>query len=279
MPQNFLRGGNCPDAAPKLIFNIAMADAISADDRLARQAMEAFRRSQRPDGLINADAPTVKSNVIPAFSIYYLLMVHDHMMYLGDKALVKRHLPAIDGILGFFDRNLSEQGLVGKSGSPIMRHRYWSFIDWAGVWDSGVPAATGKGSGSVTMESLLYLYGLQKAAELAEFAGRTDTAAEYRQRAGALSDAIRTHCFGQYQGTTLVQDGPGIEEYSVHCQVFAVLTGIVEPAEGKQMLETVVGNPEVPQASVAFIFTCSARWNDAAGTKRQMTCGKYGARW
>ena len=233
MPQNFLRGGNCPDAAPKLIFNIAMADAISADDRLARQAMEAFRRSQRPDGLINADAPTVKSNVIPAFSIYYLLMVHDHMMYFGDKALVKRHLPAIDGILGFFDRNLSEQGLVGKSGGPIMRHRYWSFIDWAGVWDSGVPAATGKGSGSVTMESLLYLYGLQKAAELAEFAGRTDTAAEYRQRAGALSDAIRTHCFGQYQGTTLVQDGPGIEEYSVHCQVFAVLTGIVESAEGK----------------------------------------------
>ena len=153
MPQNFLRGGNCPDAAPKLIFNIAMADAISADDRLARQAMEAFRRSQRPDGLINADAPTVKSNVIPAFSIYYLLMVHDHMMYLGDKALVKRHLPAIDGIHGFFDRNLSEQGLVGKSGGPIMRHRYWSFIDWAGVWDSGVPAATGKGSGSVTMEA------------------------------------------------------------------------------------------------------------------------------
>ena len=129
------------------------------------------------------------------------------------------------------------------------------------------------------MESLLYLYGLQKAAELAEFAGRTDTAAEYRQRAGALSDAIRTHCFGQYQGTTLVQDGPGIEEYSVHCQVFAVLTGIVEPAEGKQMLEAVVWNPEVPQASVAFIFTCSARWNAAAGTKRQMTWGKYGARW
>lgn len=114
MPQNFLRGGNCPDAAPKLIFNIAMADAISADDRLARQAMEAFRRSQRPDGLINADAPTVKSNVIPAFSIYYLLMVHDHMMYFGDKALVKRHLPAIDGILGFLTGIFRNRALWGK---------------------------------------------------------------------------------------------------------------------------------------------------------------------
>lgn len=91
-----------------------MADAISADDRLARQAMEAFRRSQRPDGLINADAPTVKSNVIPAFSIYYLLMVHDHMMYFGDKALAKRHLPAIDGILGFLTGIFRNRALWGK---------------------------------------------------------------------------------------------------------------------------------------------------------------------
>lgn len=234
--------------------------AVSADDRLARSAMEAFRRSQRPDGLINADAPTVKSNVIPAFSIYYLLMVHDHMMYFGDKALVKRHLPAIDGVLGFFARNLTAQGLVGKIGGPIMRHRYWSFIDWAGAWDSGVPGACSKGSGSVTMESLLYLYGLQKAAELADFAGRTDTAAEYRKRADALSEAVCKHCFGQYNGTQLVQDGPGVEEYSVHCQVFAVLTGIVDAEKGKQMLETTVGNPEIPQASVAFMFYLFRAW-------------------
>ncbi len=117
------------------------------------------------------------------------------------------------------------------------------------------------------MESLLYLYGLQKAAELAEFAGRTDTAAD----TGSGQEHFRMQsvpiALGSIQGTTLIQDGPGIEEYSVHCQVFAVLTGIVEPAEGKQMLEAVVGKPEVPQASVAFIFTCSARWNAAAGTK------------
>ena len=56
-------------------------------------------RQWKHSAALSADAPTVKSNVIPAFSIYYLLMVHDHMMYFGDKALVKRHLPAIDGIL------------------------------------------------------------------------------------------------------------------------------------------------------------------------------------
>ena len=227
---------------------------VSADDRLARQAMDAFRRSQRPDGLVNADAPTVKSNVIPGFSIYYLLMVHDHMMYFGDKSLVKQHLPAIDQILAFFDRNLNDLGLVGRVGGKIMRHRYWSFIDWTNKWDSGVPNATDRGCGSITMESLLYLYGLQHAAELADFAGRKGLAEEYREREEMLKAAILANCMGEYKGQTLIQDGPGVDDYSVHSQVFAVLTGVVTPEEGRAMLQKTVGNPDLAQSSVSFMF-------------------------
>ena len=233
----------------------------SADDRLARQAMEAFRQSQRPDGMTNSDAPTVKSNVIPGFSIYYLLMVHDHMMYFGDRALVKLHMPAIDQILVFFDRNLTADGLVGKVGGPIMRARYWSFIDWSTKWNAngGVPLATNEGSGSLTMESLLYLMGLQKAAELADYIGRGGLASEYRERAEILKAAIRKHCFGTYispdgKETRLLQDGPGIEEYSVHSQVFGILTGVVSPEEGRAMLEATVGNEDLAQSSVSFMI-------------------------
>ena len=228
--------------------------AVSADDRLARQAMEAFRRSQRPDGLVNADAPTVKSNVIPGFSIYYLLMVHDHMMWFGDKELVKLHLPAIDQILSFFDRNLNEHGLVGHVGGKLMRDKYWSFIDWSSKWESGVPGAMDQGCGSITMESLLYLCGLQYAAELADFAGRSGLGAEYRSRAAAIKKAVRTACMGSFKGQELVQDGPGVELYSVHSQVFAILTGVVSPSEGKAMLQKTVGDPELAQSSVSFMF-------------------------
>ena len=228
--------------------------SLSADDRLARQAMEAFRRSQRPDGLVNCDAPTVGSNVIPGFSIYYLLMVHDHMMYFGDPALVRQHLPAIDGILAFFDRSLDASGLVGKIGGKLMRARYWSYIDWAGKWDSGVPNAADRGTGSITMESLLYLYGLQHAAELASFVGRDGLAEEYRIRAETLRAAIRDHCLGLYKGVPVLQDGPGVEEYSVHSQVFAILTGTFSPEEGFAALRASVGDPDLPQASVAFAF-------------------------
>ena len=226
--------------------------ALSADDRLPRQAMEAFRLSARPDGMIQADAPTQRSNVIPGFSVFYLLMVHDHMMYFGDRDLVKRHLPAIDQILSFFDRHLTPEGLVGQVGGLHLQHPYWSFIDWAEQWDSGVPGAIR--AGALTMESLLYLYGLQKAAEMADFVDRPGLAAEYRQRAGRLLKAIRACCTGRTAGQILVQDGPGVEEYSVHCQVFSILTGVVTPEEGKSMLQLTVGNPAYPQASVAFMF-------------------------
>ena len=43
--------------------------------------------------------------------------------------------------------------------------RFWSFIDWAVEWENttGIPPAVLKGP--VTMESLLYILGLQKCCE------------------------------------------------------------------------------------------------------------------
>lgn len=234
---------------------------LSGDDRLARQAMEAFRRSQRPDGMINSCAPTEKSNVIPGFSIYYLMMVYDHMMYFGDKTLVKTHFPAIDNILNFFDNHLAENGLVEKIGGPLMAAKYWSFIDWSKKWgdNGGVPNAANVGTGAITMESLLYVYGLIHAAKLAEFIGRKGVGQEYMDRADAVKAAIRKQCMGTYtdpQGRThdMIQDGPGVEEYSAHCQIFAILTDTVSVVEGRKMLLAAINDPDLAQASVSFMF-------------------------
>ena len=112
--------------------------------------------------------PQVLPNVIPGFSIYYICMVYDHMMYFGDYKLVKHHLAAIDQILEFFDDHLDERGLVGKIGG-FVTERYWSFIDWTFCWDKtyGLPPAWLVGP--ITMESMLYAYGLQCAASLCDY--------------------------------------------------------------------------------------------------------------
>jgi alpha-L-rhamnosidase len=224
---------------------------VSADDRLARKCMDDFRRSQRYDGLLNCSYPTYGPNVIPGFSLYYIMMIYDHMMFFGDKELIKYHIPTIDSILDYFDRNLNDQGLVGKNGGLNGQDRFWSFVDWTEQWDktTGVPRAILKGP--ITMESLLYVMGLQHAAKLTAYIGREEVGKEYIKRAEKVQKAINQFCKGE---NGLIQDGPGIEDYSQHCQVFAILTETIDKEEGAILLSKALDDPSYSKCSVAMSF-------------------------
>lgn len=222
----------------------------AADDRLARQAIDSFARSQRVDGLLNACYPAYKPNVIPGFSIYYILMLHDHMMYFGDKGLVERYFPVAERILQFYEDLRTPDGLVGQMpGAGGFGGGYWCFVDWAKGWPVGVPPAAA--CGPATIDSLMYCLGLVAAEELADFIGRPDQAAVYRSYAEALRCAIRNSCAGK-EG--LLQDGPALEQYSQHVQVFAVLTDTLTGAAACAALSRTLDDERIPQCTVAMGF-------------------------
>lgn len=236
------------DSRSQILYTYAAA----ADDRLARKCMDDFRRSQRYDGLLNCSYPCYGPNVIPGFSIYYILMLYDHMMYFGDKELLEDHMPTVERILHYFHRNLQEDGYVRKTGGLNGRDRFWSFIDWTPEWNAttGVPSATLKGA--ITMESLLYILGLLHAAKLAEYMERQEQAKAYESRAKKVQQALLGHCMGK---KGMLTDGPGVEEYSQHVQVFAVLTGTVDREAGRRNLEeTILHKENYAQCSVAMAF-------------------------
>lgn len=235
------------DARSQILYTYA----VSADDRLARQCLDDLRRAQRYDGLLNCCYPNCNPNVIPGFSIYYILMLHDHMMYYGDRELVADHLPVVERILRYYERHLAPEGYVGQLGTVNGQGRFWSFIDWAQEWNatSGMPPAGL--SGPITMESLLYVYGLQHAAGLEEFLGRHEDAVVLRDRATMVQDALRRHCMN---AEGLLQDGPGIEEYSQHGQVFGILTGTVDVETGRRNLLRTLEEPGFAQCTVAMRF-------------------------
>ena len=235
------------DARTQILYTYA----VSADDRLARKCMDDLRRSQRYDGLLNCSYPNCNTNVIPGFSIYYILMIYDHMMYFGDSMLVAEHMPAIDQVLHYFERHLTKEGYVEKVGGVNMEARFWSFIDWAKEWNdtSGMPPAGLKGP--LTMETLLYIYGLQHAGHLADFLGRGEEARLYRERAKKAQESVRRYCVG---ANGMVQDGPGIDEYSQHCQVFALLTDTIGAEQGKANLLKTMEEPGCAQCTVAMRF-------------------------
>lgn len=236
------------DARNEILYTYA----VSADDRLARRCMEDFRRSQRADGMLNSCYPSVLENVIPGFSIYYIGMLYDHMMYFGDKKFLQKHQSAMERVLDWFHKNLDERGLVKKVGDINRPGNFWSFIDWTPEWNetTGVPPATLQGP--ITMESMLYLLGMGYASKIYSYLGKKQKFVELQTQEKYLREAIKKECVGS---NGFFQDGPGIPMYSQHCQVFAVLTGLVSEEEGARLLiETLTNKKQYAQCSVAMMF-------------------------
>lgn len=221
--------------------------SVSGDDRLARRALFDFHSSKLPNGMLQSRYPSVYPQVIPGFSIYWILMLHDHYSYFADLPLVRTYLPTVDGVLGWFETQLTPEGLVGR-----MPDHYWSFVDWVEDWRDhrGVPLA--HKSGPLTVYGFLYIVGLQAAAQLNREAGRTSTADEYDSRAHTLKQAIKKGCWSEAEG--LFRDGPAVEQYSQHAQIWAVLSETVEGEAANQLMDRMLAHTSLSKVSYAMAF-------------------------
>ncbi|CAG7932203.1 unnamed protein product [Penicillium olsonii] len=228
---------------------------LSGDDRLMRQAITNFAASVTPLGLTQSRFPSHVPQVIAGFSFYWVLQVCDHHLYFNDTRYARGFIPRIDGVLDFFDAHIDELGLV--SGLPEI---VWQYVDWVTTWgatddhpDKGVPTS-GRKSNRHTYFSLLYGYVLQKAANLVRDLGRPGHAAEYEERAASVLHAVRTHCWDGKYFTDSTADIADENAYSQHCQVFAVLAGVLDSSEHERILTTSLTNPRFSKCSYMMRF-------------------------
>ena len=198
---------------------------ISGDTQLAEKAMEDFRCSLMPNGLLQSRYPSRQPQVIPIFNIYFIFMVEDYYWQTGKVDLIRKYRSVIDGILEWFQGRIGSSGLIEDLG-------YWPFVDWVNGWDHGVPAAVEKGP--ATVHSLLYAAGLQSAARQNELTGRKYMAAEYEERSRGILQQVESQCWSNSQG--LFKEGPKVSEFSQHTQVWAVLSGLVRGKRAKSMM-------------------------------------------
>jgi hypothetical protein len=205
---------------------------------LARQAIIAFALSISPEGVIEARLPSQGVQRITGFSLFWVLQLFDHHTYFGDAEFTSKHLHVGDSVLGFFDRHLGVNGLV--QGLP---RDHWAFVDWVEKWnDTGhceprVPSAE-RDNGIFTYLSMLYAYALDLSGKLCQDLGRLDTAQEYANRRQSLLQALRNLCFdGEFYTDSLASHAVPSDEYSEHCQIWAVLCGAtVERVDQQRLL-------------------------------------------
>ena len=201
---------------------------LAADDRLGRKAIYDFHCSMTPEGILQSRFPCNHRQIIPGFALHWMFMLEDHLLYFGDRAYAKRFRPTMDAVFEWFDRCMDDKGLIGPMG-------HWPYVDWVAQWGptAGVPPAYLHGP--LTVANMMTIYALETAARINEATGRPSMAEEYRQRGEALRKALRSRCYDPQR--KFFTDGPGVPDLSQHCQLWAILTGVVEGKEAKDLLE------------------------------------------
>lgn len=196
---------------------------ISDDTRIVKKMISDLSQSQQPNGLLLANYPSRFYQIIPTFSIYWIMLLHMYYTYSGDAEFVKPYMGTVDKILCYFDNHL-EKGLVQST--------YWPFLDWAGDWVNGTPH---KGKEEpICVYSMQYSMGLKCASVLAEATQRHGLFEEYEARRKTLNQNIKTTFWNaekSYYNDTLTNT-----ESSQHTGLWAILTDIDQGDDAKALL-------------------------------------------
>jgi hypothetical protein len=216
---------------------------MSGDDRLMREAILQFDLSRSPEGITASRYPSDRRQYIPTFSLLWVAMVHDYWTHRDDPSFVRSMLPGVRSAISWFEARVDETGLVG--GIP-----WWPYVDWAPTWPVGVPP--GGKEGHSTIIALQYAYALERAALLEDALGLADEAARNRQRAQAARHAVRSRAWDADKG--LFRDAPGGSLYSQQTNIMAVLVDAVPAGEQHSVMERVLSDKTLTQATYSFGF-------------------------
>jgi len=233
---------------------------MTGDGRLVRNAIELLDSSRTAEGATYSRAPSRLQQYIPPFSLWWIGMLHDYWMYQNDPAFVARMLPGVRAVLSFFAARQRPNASLG-------RLPWWNFVDWTKEWASGVPPASGDGSSAPVDLQLLLAY--QWAAEMEAGLGSQALASEDRQAAGRLHDAARELYWDA--GRKLFADTPDKRAFSQQANALAVLAGVTEGAEAKDLIERVsADNGALVQCSIYFRHYLHSAMNKAGAGDRYL---------
>ncbi|MDB5120857.1 MAG: alpha-L-rhamnosidase [Sphingobacteriales bacterium] len=217
---------------------------VSGDDRLMRKAIVDFYNSRVPEGLTQGRYPSNRIQVIPPFSLYWVSMVHDYWMHRKDDEFTGSFLTGIRGVLDWYEKHLDkEKKMLG----PM---KWWNFVDWNTAFPMGTPDGAENGNSSII--TLQYVYTLQQAALMFEYYGKQQEADHYRSIASQMNSAVYKQCFDASKG--LMANTPEKKSFSQHASIMAVITGCIPKGNRKSVMEKVLQDNTLSQATFYYRF-------------------------
>jgi hypothetical protein len=196
---------------------------VANDDRLARQALQAFDWSRVPEGVTHSRYPSQLSQFIPTFSLLYVGMVHDYWMYRPDPAPARALLPGTRTVMEWFLRQENPDGLLHAM-------PWWSFVDW--VSSGEIPTYDSHDESCAT--TLEYLGALGEGADLEKALGDPVVATRYQTRAASVREGLYKKCWSASRN--LIADNSDLKNFSQQSNILAVLYDVIPKDRQKEVL-------------------------------------------
>lgn len=217
--------------------------SMSSDLRLMRKAIETFDNSRLPLGLTQSRYPSYIVQIIPPYSLIWIGMIYDYMMYGGDMNFIRQRTNGMMSVLDWFSNHIDDTGLLYDL-------RWWNFTDWATGYPSGIPP--GADDGHSTNISLQYALALQKAAKIFSELENDKRANELTQQAEKIVSAVNNRCFAHDR--QMYREAVENNIFSQHTQILAVLSGAVDPKRQGDFLRQIIADKSLIQTTLYFKF-------------------------
>lgn len=216
---------------------------VTGDGRLMRNAIEQLDSSRTPEGATFSRAPSVLQQYIPPFSLWWVGMVHDYWRYVDDPAFVKEMLGGVRAVLGFYERYLKPEGLLGAM-------PWWNYVDWVDGFQNGRPPSEPE-----TMPATIHLQfvlALQYAAELENALGDKVFAQRDAAMAAKLAAMVKAKFWNAPQ--KMFSEDLAQTKYSQHANVLAVLAGLATGEAARDLMTRVEADKTISRCSVYFRY-------------------------
>ncbi len=215
--------------------------ATTRDDRLPRKAITLFNESRLISGFTQSRYPSRIRQVIPPFSLWWIGMVYDFALWLGDRQFVQAQMPGVRAVLDAFKACLNADGLVEAPNG-------WNYMDWVPAWRDGCPPDGDLGvSGVINWQFALIL---SHAAELEAWVGEPELAARNRRLAAEVGRRTAKAFWSARRG--ILADDFKHRRFSEHSQCLALLSGQLPPAYRAKVTKGLFDDPDLERTTIYF---------------------------
>lgn len=217
---------------------------MTGQDIWLRNAIEQFDYSRMPDGNITSCYPLKATFVHPTFSLIWVDMLHDFMMYCDDKAFVKGYAQSVRSTLNWFDTNLLPNGLVGE---PVGSY----FVDWYNDEPfAGAGLYPGSADGNSAVVTLHYAATLLRAAELFDYMGLPHEAIACRQKAEKAKADVVAACWDDTR--SLFAENPDKKFYDERTNIMAITAHVFDEQQQRELLQRCLDATDISKSVYYF---------------------------